>query len=251
MYNYYMNTESFPPKDKLIDKLSLIKSISIILEDQKKIFNLINNEKNKLKKIITLAYEKLKKSKDGRIIYVGAGTSARISVQDGSELNPTFNWPHSRIEYVIAGGLKALVRAQEGAEDNIKEANLFIKNLKVNENDVLIATSASGQTPFTIEAIKEASKCNALTVAIVNNKNTELEKYAKISLVIETGYELVAGSTRLKAGTVQKICLNLISTLLMTKFGKVKNGLMSDLKPTNKKLLKRLKLIKKHKNFQI
>ena len=238
-----MNTESLPPKSKFIDKLDLLESISVMLEDQKKIFKIIYQKRVVIKKIINLMHKSLSKTNNGRIIYVGAGTSGRIAVQDGSELKPTFNWPIKRINYIIAGGFKALTHAQEGAEDDLKQAKLDVKKLKINKNDVILAISASGYTPFTIEVVKHASKAKALTVAIVNNKDTDLEKRADICLCVNTGYEILAGSTRLKAGTSQKICLNIISTLLMTKFGKVKNGLMIDLKPTNKKLQNRVKLI--------
>ena len=147
-----------------------------MLEEQKNIFRLIETKKTKIKNSRFDLYS-TRKNIFGRIIYAGAGTSARIAAQDGSELKPTFD--HNRIEYVIAGGNKALLRSIEGAEDNIKEAQLRIKKLKINKNDVLIAVSASGT--ITLEAVKKAAELKALTIAIVNNNKTKLEDHGYLS----------------------------------------------------------------------
>ena len=176
---------------------------------------------------------------------LGAGTSARIGVQDGSELFPTFGWPKSRVKFIIAGGKKALLKSIENAEDDIEDAKLQCKSKSISSSDVVIGLSASGSTPFTNEVLKIATKIGACTIGITNNEKTSLEKFSKFCLVLNTGGELIGGSTRLKAGTSQKIILNIISTLLFSKLGYVKDGLMVNLKPTNKKLVLRKIKIKK------
>ena len=138
---------------------------------------------------------------------------------------------------------KAIFSSIENAEDNIDEARRQVIGSKVSSNDIVIGLSASGSTPFTNEILKASSKIGALTIGITNNKNTLLEKNCKLSLILDTGGEVIGGSTRLKAGTSQKIALNLISTLLFSKLGYVKKGLMINVKPTNKKLVKRKKII--------
>ena len=178
-------------------------------------------------------------SQIGRLIYVGAGTSGRIGVQDGVELFPTFNWPRERVNFIIAGGDKAILEAVENAEDSINEAIQSVKNKKINSKDVLICLAASGNTPFTCKVIEEAFNKGALTIAISNNPEGNILKFGKVKIILDTKEEVIAGSTRLKAGTAQKICLNIISSMVMTKLGRVKNGLMNNMVPTNEKLRKR------------
>jgi len=177
--------------------------------------------------------------KGGRLVYAGAGTSGRIGVQDGAELSPTFNWPRDKVVFVIAGGEAALLRAIEGAEDSRETAAEKMNEIGAGANDVVIGVAASGRTPFTVSAIETARGCGALTIGIANNPDSELLRASEHPVLVDTGAEIIAGSTRLKAGTAQKIALNLFSTLVMVRLGKVYRGLMVHMLPTNEKLRRR------------
>jgi N-acetylmuramic acid 6-phosphate etherase len=175
----------------------------------------------------------------GRLIYVGAGTSGRLAAQDGAELMPTFSWPRERLVLIMAGGAPALTQSIEGAEDQADEAERLVREHKADSKDVLIAVAASGTTPFTVAALSEAKCAGALTIGIANNRATPLLKEADFPIWLDTGAEPIAGSTRLIAGTAQKITLNLLSSLLMIQLGHVYDGLMVDVQATNEKLLRR------------
>lgn len=175
----------------------------------------------------------------GRLVYVGAGTSGRVAVQDGAELMPTFAWPRERVHFIIAGGEVAFVTSVEGAEDDVEDAVGQIKAARLSPRDVVIAVAASGTTPFTLAALQQAAASGALTIGIANNPGTALLTSAKCPVLIETGRELIAGSTRMKAGTAQKIVLNLISSGIMLRLGRVYRGMMVDMQPTNTKLKRR------------
>jgi N-acetylmuramic acid 6-phosphate etherase len=175
----------------------------------------------------------------GRLIYAGAGTSGRLAVQDGAELMPTFNWPRERLLLFIAGGDQAMVRAVEGAEDEIGQATDLVRRHGVNSLDILIAVAASGTTPFTLACMRAAKQLGALTVGIANNPNTALLTESEQAIFLQTGAEPIAGSTRMNAGTAQRITLNLLSTLVMIRLGRVYRGLMVDVQATNVKLTKR------------
>ncbi len=175
----------------------------------------------------------------GRLVYVGSGTSGRLAVQDGAELTPTFNWPSSRTLFCMAGGLNALTESVEGAEDSADAAMTVINRNKVGPGDVVLAVAASGKTPFTLGAIRQAKRNGALTIGIVNNPATPIAKEADYAIVAETGSELVAGSTRMKAGTAQKAILNMISTAVMSRLGRVYKGYMVDMVVSNQKLERR------------
>lgn len=175
----------------------------------------------------------------GRLVYAGAGTSARIGVQDGAELFPTFNWPHEQVAFIIAGGEAALLRAIENAEDSEADGAARVDALKVGGADVVIGLAASGATPFTVSAIRRARKLGALTIGVANNPGSPLLDASDHPILIETGAEAIAGSTRLKAGTAQKVVLNLFSTMLMVRMGRIYRGLMVHMRPTNEKLRRR------------
>ncbi|RYG37338.1 MAG: N-acetylmuramic acid 6-phosphate etherase [Burkholderiales bacterium] len=174
----------------------------------------------------------------GRLIYAGAGTSARIGVQDGAELFPTFSWPKDQVAFAIAGGEGALLQAVENAEDSAEEGAARIAQLNVGPDDVVIGVAASGNTPYTVAAVKEARARGALTIGVANNLS-QLLSASQHPILVETGPEAVAGSTRMKAGTAQKIVLNLLSTMIMVRLGKVYRGLMVHMRPTNAKLRNR------------
>jgi N-acetylmuramic acid 6-phosphate etherase len=175
----------------------------------------------------------------GRLIYAGAGTSGRIAVQDGAELMPTFSWPQERLLLLIAGGNQALTQAVEGAEDQAEHGLALVKSHKIGSADVLIAAAASGTTPFTLACLRGAKAAGALTIGIANNSGTALLTQSDYPIFLDTGAEPIAGSTRMKAGTAQRITLNLLSSLLMIRLGRVYEGLMVDVQATNQKLTKR------------
>lgn len=175
----------------------------------------------------------------GRIIYVGAGTSGRLAAQDGAELMPTFSWPRERLVLIMAGGTPAFTQSIEGAEDQAEIGTTQIREHKVDAHDVLIAVAASGTTPFTLAALREARGAGALTIGIANNKDAPLLSEAEHAIWLDTGAEPIAGSTRLVAGTAQKVTLNLLSSLLMILLGRVYGGLMVDVQATNEKLMRR------------
>ncbi len=210
------NTESIPSEDEHIDKLNDTKALNLMLKNQFESFEVLKKQIKNISFATNQILSKLKSNPKSKLIYVGAGTSARIAVQDGAELFPTFGWPSRRVKFIIAGGKKSLIKSSEGAEDNINYAKYLVKLNNLKSCDVVICLSASGKTPFTLEVLKIASNIGCLTVSIENNVNGNFSKISDCPIVLNTGKEIVAGSTRLKAGTSQKICLNLISTRSLT-----------------------------------
>lgn len=178
-------------------------------------------------------------SRRGRLIYVGAGTSGRLAVQDGAELVPTFSWPRDRLLLLIAGGKDALLQAVEGAEDQVAHATELVRQHRVSAADVVIAVAASGTTPFTLACLREAKHAGALTIGVANNPDTPLLLEADHAIFLDTGSEPIAGSTRMKAGTGQRIALIMLSSLVMILLGRVYEGLMVDVQASNKKLVRR------------
>ncbi len=175
----------------------------------------------------------------GRLIYAGAGTSGRLGLLDGVELLPTFNWPPERLVTLLAGGAGAVQRSVEGAEDSADAARRDIADINLTTDDVVIGVAASGSTPFTRQVLQMAKKAGALTIAIVNNTNSPMLQDAQIGIVLESGPEVLAGSTRMAAGTSQKAALNLFSTSLMIGLNKVHDGYMVDMVASNAKLRQR------------
>src|SRR5262252_10185436 len=175
----------------------------------------------------------------GRLIYAGAGTSGRLAIQDGAELMPTFSWPPERLLLLIAGGEEAMVRAVEGAEDEAGRAAELAGHHQINSEDALIAVAASGTTPFTLSCLREARRRGAFAVGIANNPHTPILEEAEQAIFLNTGAEPIAGSTRMNAGTAQRIALNLLSTLVMIRLGRVYRGLMVDVQASNTKLTRR------------
>jgi len=229
-------TEQTFKKSKPIDHLSSANAISLMIKEHRRASLDVFKAAKSIEIATDKIYQHLNLNPKGRLIYVGAGTSGRIGVQDGVELLPTFSWPKSRLDYIIAGGKAALLNSIENAEDDILEATKIVLTKSINSDDVIIGLAASGNTPFTCKVLEEANKKNALTVAISNNPSGKLLEFGKCQIILDTKEELIAGSTRLKAGTAQKICLNIISSLVMVKMGRVKNGKMSYMLPTNQKL---------------
>jgi len=175
-------------------------------------------------------------ARGGRLIYAGAGTSGRLAVQDGAELMPTFGWPRERLLLLIAGGGPAMMQAVEGAEDEVGRGSEL---LEVGAGDVMVAVAASGTTPFTLSCLREAKRRGALSIGIANNRDTPLLREAEHGIFLDTGAEPIAGSTRMNAGTAQRITLSLLSTLVMIRLGHVYRGLMVDVQASNTKLTRR------------
>ncbi|HKT14448.1 MAG TPA: N-acetylmuramic acid 6-phosphate etherase [Allosphingosinicella sp.] len=173
---------------------------------------------------------------DGRLIYVGAGTSGRLAAVDGVELGPTFDWRDQRLAYLLAGGRDALLASVEGAEDDAAAAEAAMRDLAPTPGDVVIGVAASGRTPYTIAAVRAAASAGALTIGLANNADTPLLEAVAHPILLDTGAEIVAGSTRMKAGTAQKIALNTLSTAVMLRLGRVYKGLMINMRLTNRKL---------------
>ena len=181
----------------------------------------------------------LRLRKRGRLVYVGAGTSGRLAVLDGVELGPTYGWPNERLLFCIAGGTDALTQSVEGAEDAVDEGAARLRRESVGSDDVVIALAASGETPFTLGALKQARALGAMTIGIVNSADTAILNSADFGILAETGSETVAGSTRMKAGTAQKAILSMLSTAIMLRLDRVYEGLMVNMVVSNIKLERR------------
>ena len=213
------------------------------IKEQKNSISAVKKSNDSIIEAINKIYDHLVDDEKSRLIYVGAGTSGRIGVQDGAELFPTFSWPKNRVEFILAGGSKSIYNSVENAEDNIISANEEVLKKSITSKDVVIGLAASGNTPFTCEVLKKALNKNALTISISNNPLGKILEFGKVKIVLDTREEIIAGSTRLKAGTAQKICLNIISSLVMVRMGRVKKGYMNYMVPTNQKLRKRKYII--------
>jgi N-acetylmuramic acid 6-phosphate etherase len=182
----------------------------------------------------------------GRLVYAGAGTSGRIGVQDGAELPPTFNWPLERLVLLMAGGDIAFTRSIENAEDDVIAGTAAIAAHAIGANDVVIGTAASGSTPFTVAVLHAARAAGALTIGLANSAGGAILHAAEHPILVETGAEAIAGSTRMKAGTAQKIVLNLLSSQIMILLGHVHQGLMVDMQARNEKLRHRALRMLRH-----
>jgi len=182
------------------------------------------------------AATRLRENPAGRLVYGGAGTSIRLGVQDGVELVPTFGWPHARLAYLIAGGPGALTQTAEGAEDNSDQAHRDATAINIGTADVCVTLSASGITPYALAACQAARAAGAVTIGIANNAGAPLLEAAEFPILLDSGPEPIGGSTRMTAGTAQKITLNLFSTLVMIRLGRVYRGMMVDVIASSAKL---------------
>jgi N-acetylmuramic acid 6-phosphate etherase len=232
-----MHTERPSPRYTGIDVWSPSDSLDAMIEGQFAAVAAVHAARSAIERAALAMEPRLMDG--GRLIYAGAGTSGRLAVQDGAELMPTFSWPQERLLLFIAGGQEALIKAVEGAEDETDHAMGLVRRHDVDAKDVLIAVAASGTTPFTVACLRSAKECGALTVGIANNPKTPLLELAEQPIWLDTGPEPIAGSTRMKAGTAQRIALNLLSSLVMIRLGRVYEGLMVDLQAVNKKLVQR------------
>jgi N-acetylmuramic acid 6-phosphate etherase len=220
-----------------LDEYSVDALVAALVSDQATAATAVAKASADIARAVTAAVPRIKRG--GRLIYVGAGTSGRLGLLDSVELYPTFAWPSERALALLAGGAGAIYRAVEGAEDNDPQGVADMARLLVMKDDVVIVLAASGTTPYALGAMRAARASGALTIGIANNPDTPVVTQAEIGITLDTGSELVSGSTRLKAGTAQKIALNTLSTAIMVRLHKVYGNLMVDLVPTNAKLLKR------------
>jgi N-acetylmuramic acid 6-phosphate etherase len=208
----------------------------------------INNEDQKIADAVRLVIPKITLLVDalasrfeqgGRLFYIGAGTSGRLGILDASEIPPTFGIPHERVVGIIAGGDTAIRKAVENAEDDVDQAWLDLKEHAINDLDVVVGIAASGTTPYVIGGIETCKVNGILTACITNNPGSPLAKAADIPIEVNVGSEFVTGSTRMKSGTSQKLVLNMISTALMIKVGRVKGNKMVNMQLSNDKLVDR------------
>ncbi len=224
-----------------IDTLSTIDMVKIINEEDKKVANAVESELDNIAKAIDCIYSKMKNG--GRLIYCGAGTSGRLGVLDAVECPPTFGTSYEDVVALIAGGSSAFVRAKEGEEDREEVGKTDLINIDFSKKDVLVGIAASGRTPYVIGAMKYARELKANVISLSCVKKSEMSFYSNIDIAPTPGPEVITGSTRMKSGTAQKMVLNMLSTGVMIKLGKVYGNLMVDVKATNDKLVERTKNI--------
>lgn len=234
-----LTTESRNGNTMDIDKVSTLEMVKKINNEDKKVAQAVQSELPKIAEAIDYIVERMHKG--GRLIYIGAGTSGRLGILDASECPPTYGVSEELVQGIIAGGKEAIFRAKEGAEDSKELAVEDLKNKNITENDTIVGLAASGRTPYVIGGLEYANEIGSLTISVTCNANSEVANEAKISIAPVVGAEAVTGSTRLKSGTAQKLVLNMLSTGVMIKLGKVYGNLMVDLKSTNEKLIERAK----------
>jgi N-acetylmuramic acid 6-phosphate etherase len=232
-----MPTETVDPRFADVERWPTIAAVEAMLEGQLAAIATLKGQTGQIATAAEAAATRLRNG--GRIVYVGAGTSGRLAVQDGVELVPTYNWPTDRLVFLLAGGTEAMTRSVEGAEDDVDAARAEIRTAAIGPHDVVVAVAASGRTPYAVAALETARAQGALTIAIANNPDTPLLTQADHAIVADTGSEIVAGSTRMKAGTAQKAALNMLSTAIMLRCGLVHRGLMVNMRASNEKLRQR------------
>jgi len=234
-------TEERNPASMKIDLMDTEEIISLINQEDAKVAEAVRVEIPAIKKAVDMIVARMKEG--GRLFYVGAGTSGRLGILDAIECGPTFGVENGKVVGVLAGGKKAMFVAQEDTEDDFNIGAKAIKKYNINALDSVIGIAASGNTPYVLGAIEEAKKHGALTIGLVCIINSLLEKKVDVIIAPFVGPEIITGSTRMKAGTAQKMVLNMISTTVMIKLGKVYSNLMVDLNPSNYKLRERAKNI--------
>ena len=228
-------TEAVDPRYRDLDAWTSLQAVTAIWEAQLAAVAAIGPALPAIASAVDAAANRLRDGA-GRLAYAGAGTSARVAVQDGSELPPTFGWPEERILFLTAGGEGAMTQAVEGAEDDAEDARRQVTEARLGPHDVLVGLAASGRTPFTLAAIEAARAAGTLTIGMSNNAAAPILGASDHPILVETGSEVLAGSTRMKAGTAQKAVLNMVSTQVMVRLGRVHGGLMVDMRPVNDKL---------------
>jgi N-acetylmuramic acid 6-phosphate etherase len=232
-----LNTETPSQEHATIDQYPTEELVNVFIDDQRHAVAAVGAAGSSIARAVDAAVPRIEAG--GRLVYAGAGTSGRLGLLDSVELYPTFSWPKDRAVALLAGGSRAIYEAIEGAEDSHDQGSIDIKRASVGINDVVILIAASGGTPYVMGALEAARAAGALTIGIANNPNTPITEGAAIGITLDTGHEVISGSTRLKAGTAQKIALNTLSSAIMVRLNKVYGNLMVDVKPTNAKLIRR------------
>lgn len=232
-----LHTESPQPQHAELDLYDTDRLVRTFVDDQDTALAAVRAAAPALTQAVEAALPRI--AAGGRLLYAGAGTSGRLCMLDSVELTPTFSWPRERAVALLAGGLPAMFEAVEGAEDDQAQGRRDLQALEPTQHDVLLGVAASGHTPYVLGALAAARATGTLTIGIANNPATPVLSAADIPVLLDTGPEIIAGSTRLKAGTAQKIALNTFSSALMVRLNKVYGQLMVDMKATNAKLIRR------------
>ena len=231
-----LKTESRNPRTLDLDLMSVGELLTVMNEEDKNVIEAVKQVLPQVRETVEAVIRAL--NQGGRLVYAGAGTSGRLGILDAVECLPTFSTT-DEVVGIIAGGEKAFVRAQEGAEDSKEEARKDLEHLKVDERDVVVALSASGRTPYCIGALEYAREAGACCVGLSCNRPAELSAYSDIAIEVDAGPEILTGSTRLKAGTAEKMILNMITTSVMIQLGRVKGNKMVNMQLSNQKLVDR------------
>ncbi|WP_312180150.1 N-acetylmuramic acid 6-phosphate etherase [Pantoea sp. CTOTU46764] len=232
-----MITEGRNPASQNIDELSTEAMLRVINDEDKKVALAVEAIVPQIAQVVDAITQAF--SKGGRLIYCGAGTSGRLGILDASECPPTFGTPRSQVVGLIAGGHTAILQAVENAEDNVGQGAQDLRDIQFNANDVLVGIAASGRTPYVLGALAYARQQGAFTAALTCNPNSPMSQAADVALTPVVGPEVVTGSSRMKAGTAQKLVLNMLTTGAMIRSGKVYGNLMVDVEATNQKLVQR------------
>ena len=232
-----LKTETPDPRHADLDLYPTADLVAVLVDDQIDAVNAVRAAAPAIARAVAAALPRMQAG--GRLIYVGAGTSGRLGVLDSVELYPTFSWPHERAIALLAGGVDAMFVAVEGAEDDSVMGAADLRDVHPGPDDVVLLLAASGATPYVLGALHAAREAGALTVGFANNPDAPVACEAEIGITLDTGFEVISGSTRLKAGSSQKMALNTFSSALMVRLNKVYGNLMVDLKPTNAKLVLR------------
>lgn len=232
-----LKTETPSVRHAQLDQYADADLVGAFVDDQLQAVQAVRQAAPQIAAAIAAAVPRLQAG--GRLLYVGAGTSGRLGVLDSVELYPTFSWPHERAVALLAGGAGAMFQAVEGAEDDAAQGTADLNAVHPTAHDVVFLLAASGGTPYVLGALAAARDAGALTIGIANNRDAPVALQADIGITLDTGEEVISGSTRLKAGTSQKIALNTISSALMVRLHKVYGNLMVDLQATNAKLVQR------------
>ncbi|MRT41164.1 N-acetylmuramic acid 6-phosphate etherase [Pantoea sp. SOD02] len=232
-----MITEGRNPASQNIDELSTEAMLRVINDEDKKVALAVEAIVPQITQVVDAITQAF--SKGGRLIYCGAGTSGRLGILDASECPPTFGTPRSQVVGLIAGGHTAILQAVENAEDNVEQGAQDLRDIEFNANDVLVGIAASGRTPYVLGALAYARQQGAFTAALTCNPNSPMSQAADLALTPVVGPEVVTGSSRMKAGTAQKLVLNMLTTGAMIRSGKVYGNLMVDVEATNQKLVQR------------
>ena len=233
-----LKTEMRNPSTTHIDCMSTMEMLECIQRENENAVNAVRQAMSQIEAACDVIAERMLQG--GRLIYVGAGTSGRLGVLDASECPPTFGVSRDTVIGIIAGGEKCLVQAAEGAEDSYESGIKDLKDKHLTKDDVVVGISAAGNAQYVIGALDYANELGAQTVGITSNEDTLITKSAKNSIITDTGAEVITGSTRMKAGTAQKLILNMLSTVTMIKLGNVYENMMINLRPTNDKLTLRM-----------